>query len=151
MTHQCGLAVMGAVLDSRNRIICARPLCYCISSPRRPLCAGDPHRASKSVRSHPLRLYTRRSAFNSATTFSDMGSLKIMPLPLVGQELALIGDPDAVALGVLDPFQIHLEVDGAHDAVAKLLMDQGLYSGAVDLRNFVYPVDGGVHGNVGVE
>src|SRR5215218_3953364 len=82
-------------------------------------------------------LYTRRSAFNTATTFSGRTSPRIMPLPLVGQELAHVGDPDAVALRMLHPLQIHLEVNGAHDAIAELLVDQRLYGGAVDLRNLV--------------
>src|SRR5215216_2103248 len=96
-------------------------------------------------------LYTRRSAFNTATTFSGRTSPRIMPLPLVGQELAHVGDPDAVALRMLHPLQIHPEVNGAHDAIAELLVDQRLYGGAVDLRNLVNPVDGGIHRNVGVE
>src|SRR5215208_8040347 len=151
MAHISGRQLWVRFLDPRNRAICATPLCYGFSLPRRPLRDGDSNRASKSTRSYPLRPYTRRSAFNSATTSSNRGSQEIMSLPLVGKELALVSDPDAVAFRMLDPLQVHPEVDCTHDAVSELLVDQSLYGGAVDLRNLVYPVDGGVHGNVGVQ
>src|SRR5215210_3295565 len=109
-------------------------------------CAGG---LSRSTTKRSVLLPAVRVQLSPA--FSDRDSLEIMPLPLIGQELALVGDPHAVALRMLNPLQVHPEVDGAHDAIAELLVDQSLYSGAIDLRNLVYPVDGGVHRNIGVE
>src|SRR5258706_1962326 len=42
----------------------------------------------------------------------------------VRQELAVHHDPDPIPLRVRHPFQRHLVIDGAHDAVAELLVDQ---------------------------
>ena len=59
----------------------------------------------------------------------------------VGQELAAHRDADAVALGVRLALQVHVEIDRAHDAVAELLVDQGLEGAAVDADQFVEAVD----------
>ena len=61
---------------------------------------------------------------------------------LRGQVLAVEGDDRALAaLGVGDLLHVELEVDRADDAVAELLVDQGLEGGAVDLEHLVEAVD----------
>jgi hypothetical protein len=50
----------------------------------------------------------------------------------VGQKLALQHHVHAVTLGVRLAHDVHAEVDGAHDAVAELFMDEFLDGGAVD-------------------
>src|SRR5260370_17438575 len=60
---------------------------------------------------------------------------------LVPQELARHADPDPVALLVGLALHGHVEVDGAHDAVAELLLDQFLPGRAVDLHQLVEPGD----------
>src|SRR5215213_10098878 len=145
------LAVRGAVLDTRNRAICAKPLCSCLSSPRRSYAVGILTVQARGVCDLPAMSVHTAVRVQLGHDFFGRTSPRITPLPLIGQELALVGDPDAVALRMLYPLQIHPEVNGAHDAIAELLVDQRLYGGAVDLRNLVNPVDGGVHRNVGVE
>src|SRR4029453_1914463 len=60
---------------------------------------------------------------------------------LVAQELARHGDLHPVALLVGLTLHGHVEVDGRHDAVAELLLDQLLPGRAVDLHQFVETVD----------
>jgi hypothetical protein len=65
--------------------------------------------------------------------------------PLVGEGLTLLDDPDAASLAVLDAHFVHIEIDGAHDAVAELLVDEGLYGrpvilGYLVMRSIVGPV-----------
>ena len=55
-------------------------------------------------------------------------------LPLVGEELPVERDDDAVALGVGAAFDGQVEVDRAHDPVAELLVDELLDGGSVDLQ-----------------
>ncbi len=77
-------------------------------------------------------------------------SMGLMPdgLPLlIGQELAVHGDDDAVALRVLLLADVQLEVDGAHDAVAEHLVDDGLEGRPVDLGDLVKAIDERVHGD----
>ena len=68
-------------------------------------------------------------------------------IALVGEELAVEHDDDAVAVGVRLARDVHGEVDGAHDPVAELLLDQALDGGPVDLDQFVEAVDEGVGGD----
>jgi pyruvate/2-oxoglutarate dehydrogenase complex dihydrolipoamide dehydrogenase (E3) component len=60
---------------------------------------------------------------------------------LVGQELARQHHVHAVALGVGLAHDVHAEVDGAHDAVAELFVDQFLDGGAVHADDLVPAVD----------
>src|SRR6266545_5657857 len=60
---------------------------------------------------------------------------------LVRQELARHGDLHPVALLVGLALHGHVEVDGAHDAVAELLLDELLPGRAVDLHQLVEAVD----------
>src|SRR5690606_1862440 len=60
---------------------------------------------------------------------------------LVGQELARHHDVDAIAATVRLALEVHLEVDGAHDPVAELFMDQRLERRAVDIDQFIEAVD----------
>jgi hypothetical protein len=53
---QLRLAVIGAVLDPHRRAICAKPLCYRLSSRRRPLCGGA---LTVQARVSDLTLYAR--------------------------------------------------------------------------------------------
>ena len=54
----------------------------------------------------------------------DAGALHalIVAVILIGQELARHSDPDPITLGVRLALDIHVEVDGRHDAVAELLL-----------------------------
>ena len=58
------------------------------------------------------------------------------------------GDLHAIALGIGNLVDVHLEVDGAHDSVAHLLVNQLLQRRAVDLNDLVEPVDEGISGEV---
>src|SRR5476651_1889571 len=81
--------------------------------------------------------------------FPDAGILRFAPhsngkkglIRLVAQELAGHGDLHAVALLVGLALHGHVEVDGAHDAVAELLLDQLLPGGAIDLHQLVEAID----------
>src|SRR5487761_1533364 len=66
---------------------------------------------------------------------------------LVWQELAAEGQLDAVALRIGLALDRHIEIDGAHHAVAELLLDQLLPGGALDLHQLVEAVDQGVGRN----
>src|SRR6266481_4582550 len=69
----------------------------------------------------------------------------------VWQELAVHDDPDPIPLRIRHPLQRHLVIDGAHDAVAKLLVDQLLPRRPVDLHQLVEAVDGRVDRDRGVQ
>src|SRR6185369_12325278 len=58
---------------------------------------------------------------------------ELRSVALVRKELSAHGDVDAVTLRVRLALHGHVEVDGAHDAVAELLLDELLPRGAVDL------------------
>src|SRR5262252_1079695 len=60
---------------------------------------------------------------------------------LIGQELAAHADAHAVAFLVGLPLDLHVEIDGAHDAVAELLLDQRLPGGAINLHQLVEAID----------
>src|SRR3981189_2375290 len=62
--------------------------------------------------------------------------------PLVVEELAVESDHDAVACRIGSTLDIELEVDGAHDPVAELLVNRFLDRRAVDTKGFVEAVDG---------
>src|SRR5690349_5308151 len=59
---------------------------------------------------------------------------------LVAQELAVHRHHDAVALRVLDLLHVQREVDGAHDAIAALLLDRILQGFAVHAQDLVKAV-----------
>src|SRR5690349_12058029 len=69
----------------------------------------------------------------------------------VREKLAVHGDHHAVALRVVAALHVHLEVNSAHDPVAKLLLDQRLERGPVDLHDLVEAVDQRVGGHVQVK
>jgi len=71
--------------------------------------------------------------------------------PLVLQELAVQGDHDAVAARVGASVHVDPEVDGAHDAVAELLVDEFLDGRAVDLKYLVETVDRRIGGHLRVQ
>src|SRR5262249_4085718 len=64
---------------------------------------------------------TRRSGLFEAVLLDAL----LVAVILVRQELAGHGDLDAVALRVGQALDLDVEVDGRHDAVAELLLDQG--------------------------
>ena len=94
--------------------------------------AGDPgHFALQHARSPcPSRgiMAGRRRAGNRARRAAPS-------ILLVGQELAAHADAHAVALLIGLALDRHVEIDGAHDAVAELLLDQRFPGGAVDLHH----------------
>ena len=49
----------------------------------------------------------------------------LVPIIFIGQEFAGHGDLHPVALGVGLAFEIEVEIDGGHDAVAEFFLDQG--------------------------
>src|SRR5690625_8029007 len=54
--------------------------------------------------------------------------------PLVGQELAVQGDLHARSFLGVDALHVRAEGDGAHDAVAEVLVDEFLQGGSVHLH-----------------
>jgi hypothetical protein len=49
----------------------------------------------------------------------------ISPFP-IGEKLTVVGDLDAVPLGIRHLFDVHLEVDGTHNAIAEHLVNERL-------------------------
>src|SRR5215813_10309292 len=81
--------------------------------------------------------------------FGDVAGIAVV---FIGQKFSRHGDLDAVALGVEQALDLHVEIDRRHDAVAELLLDQRLPRGAVDHHQLVEAVDqriGRRHGNAG--
>src|SRR5437879_4324103 len=64
--------------------------------------------------------------------------------PIVGKEFPVECHHDTIAGGVRFLLQVDTEVDGAHDPVAELLMNERLKRPAVHLQGLVEAVDGGV-------
>jgi hypothetical protein len=58
----------------------------------------------------------------------------------VAEELAAHLDFHAVALGIFNAVDGHGEIDGAHDAGAKLFFDEGLQRGTVNVDDFLEAV-----------
>ena len=84
----------------------------------------------------------RDNSSNLFTSVFEDTALRVIVLPLaVRKKLAAIGDHHAVAFWVLLPVDPDLEVDGAHDAVTKHLVNDLLHGGPVHLSDFVEPVD----------
>jgi AcrR family transcriptional regulator len=71
--------------------------------------------------------------------------------PLVREELAVQRHDHAVAIRVGIAADVEAEVDGAHDAVAELLVDELLDGRAVDLEHLVEPVDRRIGRHRGVQ
>ena len=67
----------------------------------------------------------------------------------IGQKLAGEHHVDAVTLGVRLTLDTHGEVDGAHDAVTKLLVDQLLDRAAIHIDQLIPPVDQRIGGHSG--
>jgi hypothetical protein len=63
------------------------------------------------------------------------------------QVLAGEDDVNAVALAVGLALEVHVEIDGAHDAVPEFLVDQRLEGGPVHVDELVQAVDEGVGGD----
>src|SRR5882672_11056419 len=63
---------------------------------------------------------------------------------LVRQELARHRDLDPVAAGIGLALHLHVEVDRRHDAVAELLLDQGLPGRTVHHHELVEAIDQGI-------
>src|ERR1700692_1263578 len=99
-------------------------------------------------KSEATRVRTPGLSLTRATKVCSMIDLSKCGISIAfeGQELAAHGDLDAVALGVGLALEGHAEVDGAHDAVAELLMDKLLPGGAVVLHQLVEGIDGWVGG-----
>ena len=76
------------------------------------------HRAAESGAFGKLRRATGHYPLTKEPKGHDLGRL-----PLIREELTLIGDPHPLALGILDLLYVHLEVYGAHYAVAKFFVD----------------------------
>jgi hypothetical protein len=76
------------------------------------------HRESEKAHSRKLRRATEHYLLTKEPKVHDLGRL-----PLIGEELTLIGDPHPLALGILDLLYVHLKVYGAHYAVAKFFVD----------------------------
>src|SRR5205807_9772918 len=73
-----------------------------------------------------------RSSFRLRISFVAT-SWASWPLPLaVGKELGAEGELYPVAFGLGNTLDVHLEIDGTHDAVPELLVDHRLDGGAVD-------------------
>ncbi len=66
---------------------------------------------------------SRKSAHSPASR-SMLGPGRLVGRPVVGQEFTVEGDDHSVAAGVFASFDGETEVDGAHDAVAELFVDQ---------------------------
>ncbi len=64
--------------------------------------------------------------------------------PLIGKKFPVKCHDDAIARRMRFLLQVDAEVDGAHDAVAELLVDEFLDGAAVHLQRFVQPVNRGV-------
>src|SRR5499426_363310 len=69
------------------------------------------------------------------------GDVAGIPVVFIGQEFSRHGDLDAVALGVGQALDLHVEIDRRHDAVAELLLDQSLPRRAVDHHQLVEAID----------
>src|SRR4051812_19775777 len=77
-------------------------------------------------------------------------NLESLPL-LVRQKFAIISHHDTISFRIFDFLDIHLKVDGTHNAAPEHLVDKGFESSAIDLCNFVEPVDEWIHGHGTVE
>src|SRR5437773_12148999 len=65
-----------------------------------------------------------------------------MALPLtIGKEFTIISDFHPVTFGIFHFFDIHLKVNGAHNAIAEHLMDESFHGGPINLSDFVKPVN----------
>src|SRR5215472_14590168 len=78
------------------------------------------------------------SQLRSMTSIAEFSRFSVL---LIWEEFAAQGQFDAVAFWVGLALDRHLEVDGAHDAVAKLLLDQFLPGRAIDLQELIEAVD----------
>jgi hypothetical protein len=93
----------------------------------------------KVPRDELAALVGRRSALGTKF-FPSTFLYSVSPFP-IGEKLTVIGDLDAIALGIRHLLNVHFKVDGTHNAIAKHLMNECLNSGAIDLRDLVESVD----------
>src|SRR6476469_8596806 len=104
--------------------------------------------ASATADTSPTTANTCASAGTSDLTTAPSAGFSARRLPLaIREELAVHRDLHAVALWIGHAVDIHLEVDGAHDAVAELLVNHFLERRAVDLHHLVETVDERVGGD----
>jgi len=90
---------------------------------------------------HATKVEERRKDNCNQTYTHTLSNTAVLLLPLLEREkLALHRDLDAIAGGVFDLVHAQGEVNGGHDAVAKLLMDDGLEWVTVHLQDLVEPV-----------
>src|SRR5262249_8395213 len=89
-----------------------------------------------------------RVLLGSCTTLREQGrrAARLSPL-LIRQEFAVVGHDHAVALRVFLLANVHFEVDGAHNAVSKHLMNERFDGCAIDLGNFMEAINERVYGH----
>ncbi len=66
--------------------------------------------------------------------------------PLIRKKLAVEHDSNSIASRVWNALDISAEVDGAHDPISELLVDQRLQRRPVNLDQLVQPVDRRIDG-----
>ena len=76
-----------------------------------------------------------------------MGAAGQESISLIRQELPAHHDLHPIPLGIGLPRKIHIEIDGAHDAVAEFLVDKGLEGGPINADQLVEAVDERIGGN----
>ena len=64
---------------------------------------------------------------------------------MYGRNFPVESNHYAIALGILFSFDLHVEINGAHDTITELLMDKRFDGRTVDLNKFIEPIDGWVH------
>src|SRR4051794_13667010 len=111
--------------------------------------ASEPTAAPATTRRSCLARASTRSRW--ASRCSTVNTTERSALPLVGQELAVEGDPYTCAGVGLAALERDVERDGAHDPVAEVLVDERLERRAVDLEDLVEAVDRRIGGREGVE
>ena len=65
----------------------------------------------------------------------------------VRQKLAAHGDFDPITFGIFNFVDIEREIDRAHDAITKMLLDDILQRHAIDLHDLVEAIDQGIGGD----
>jgi hypothetical protein len=68
---------------------------------------------------------------------------------LVGQELPRQADLDSILFRIRFTLDVHLEIDSAHDAIPKLLLNQSLPRGAIGLHELMEAVNEWIVGSRG--
>ena len=63
-----------------------------------------------------------------------------LSIGLIRQKFPAHDNAHPVTLGIGLALQVHVEIDGAHDAVAEFFVDQGFEGGAVDVKDGSFKV-----------